>query len=429
MFGMPNYAGIGDFVGPLAEAMRQYREGNLQSAQNIVKQIGEGMDAYETQQRAGYQSAQAFRTRQLASQEARMFPEDVAYKRAQTGAQEALEVDRLRSGELSGARAETEEALRDPTVRYWEERPKTEQTRQALNEARTRESESKIVTPAQLNAVVDNTPELKEILGEKETYAESEIKLGLKILRDQALNAKDKKYLDYYDARIKYTDKLGSLADVKAKNIREGKSASGTLLSPYQQMAQLKVDAVRDMVENGTPLPQALNMVSKGLSPSAVQNMINDTTKILSDVMLSDEEKADAAETVEVLKKMRDSMIAPYKEQPQGQAGGTPVIDWDDWSSRSSQAKAKFLIEQKNQGVKRVVIEKLGKPDSEYTLNPDGTWAWQKVGQTQAKQAQPQTKAQAPKQTTTPKTKKQAMQRPEQQLTDEQKRLLDIFAE
>ena len=250
---------------------------------------------------------------------------------------------------------------------------------------------------------------MKEILGEKETYTESEIKLGLKILRDQALNAKDKKYLDYYDARIKYTDKLGSLADVRAKNIREGKSASGSPLSPYQQMAQLKVDAVRDMVENGTPLPQALNMVSKGLSPSAVQNMINDTTKILSDVMLSDEEKADAAETVEVLKKMRDSMIAPYKDQPQGQTGGTPVLDYDSWSSVSGPAKAKYLIERKNEGVKRVIIEKLGKPDSEYTLNPDGTWTWQEIKQNQVKQAQPQTKAQAPKQATTqPKPTQQA---------------------
>ena len=426
---MPNYAGIGDFVGPLAEAMRQYREGNPQSAQNMVKQINELMNAYETQQRAGYQSAQAFRTQQLADQEAQMFPQKQAYERARTGAQEALGEQRLRSGELSGARTETEKALLDPRTQYAEERPKTERTRQALNEARTRESESKIVTPAQLNAVVDNTPELKEILGEKENYTESEIKLGLKILRDQALNAKDKKYLDYYDARIKYTDKLGSLADVRAKNIREGKSASGSPLSPYQQMAQLKVDAVRDMVENGTPLPQALNMVSKGLSPSAVQNMINDTTKILSDVMLSDEEKADAAETVEVLKKMRDSMIAPYKDQPQGQTGGTPVLDYDSWSSVSGPAKVKYLIERKNEGVKRVIIEKLGKPDSEYTLNPDGTWTWQEIKQKQVKQAQPQTKAQAPKQATTPTTKKQAMQRPEQQLADEQKRLLDMFSE
>ena len=126
---MPNYAGIGDFVGPLAEAMRQYREGNPQSAQNMVKQINELMNAYETQQRAGYQSAQAFRTQQLADQEAQMFPQKQAYERARTGAQEALGEQRLRSGELSGARTETEKALLDPRTQYAEERPKTERTR------------------------------------------------------------------------------------------------------------------------------------------------------------------------------------------------------------------------------------------------------------------------------------------------------------
>lgn len=411
---MPNYAGLADFLGPLHESMKAYNQGQKDRAKELLEQVNSLMDAYETQQRASYQSAQAYRTQQLAQNESAMAP----LKRE---SERQLGYQRGEAGKLSESRATTETEVRPYKV-------ETEKLRPDLITAQTDLAKSKVVSPADMRNLVVNTPELLNILGDKETYSKAEVDAGLKILRDQALNAKDAKQLEYIDARIGYTDKLGDVADARIADIKAGGTGGvgRSSSSELNRQRKLRNDAIESLMNEGYDYPSAANKVDSRMNARDLNSFISSLDEEIYNAKFNElsQEEIDAllAEKKYYEELRRNMVKRTFEKTPPSSAGKPPQYNFDDWRSLTPADRQKIQDEAKNNGVTRIDIYDDNRLVMQYRLLSNGRWGTTTMPQATQQPTTPKKETQKPVQ----KTQKAISNTG---LTPEQNKLLDKFAE
>ena len=394
---MRNYAGIADFVGPLAEAMKEYRAGNPDSAQNRIKQINDLMDAYETQQSARYKSAQAYNIEQLT-------PEEVLYKRAQTGERETAGLKNVEMGNLYKEEATTEKDMRQPTIEYKTQQGAVQAATVPLREQQTKTSQaqedvarSKIVPEEDLKFIIQNDPELQKVFSvvEKPTYAQ--LKAFLEIQESRAMtdgrvaNAeKARKSIEELDQRI-------SLSKAREAAIESGGTGGvGGGLKEIDRGRGFKNDEIQRYLDLGYNYTEATALMESGLTVKEIQGFINTINTQIPYVMGDAAEKQRLLESrayyVDLLEKRRN----PITKAPNAKTTNKETkIAFEIWDPMSDEEKAQALIEQKKKGVNRVTLTQNGKQVFVYNLLPNGQWTGVNLpntttGQASVKEGAPQ---------------------------------------
>ena len=270
-------------------------------------------------------------------------------------------------------------------------------TDRLYKESQTKLNLSQIATPESMKSMVDNTPELKAILGEKDSYSAEEIEAGLKILRNEALNNKDDKQVEYLDARILYTDQLTKTSKAKEQDIRAGDIEGD---NPYKDIARMKYKAILEQITNGKSISEAVKAVTFNLSPASIQNMINDLEATIANRSLRNTTaKAEAEKLLPVLRAMLNESLAPYQSEGARQqsalGSNTAVMDYQRWKTTPPEQMDKYLMDQPKEIDRVEIRDPSGKVVVQYSL-VDEVWEQKHLGTSATRPAATGAQRQAP---------------------------------
>lgn len=383
---MPNYAGLADFLGPLNESMKAYNEGQKDKAMELAKQVETLMNAYESQQRGRYQSAQAYRTQQQAGQEAELFP----YKK-----------------QLSEAEINTEQAQTDWTKQ-----------RAGISEAErvTKERENQAIIAGFNQWKITNPDKtIEDYMYEKvvkpsEDYAMNKAKeMGEQVKSEQALGAGRQYDLTQNQGIDKAYAGLGTTAgEVEAKTaiskmkeaeasaelekmrkeagISGGVGANGKPLTTLDAQRQMRIDAYKYALSQGMNPLQAYNSTSTRFGISSISSLIGDLNE--QNFMETDPNvKANNQRLINSLRGMQEQMIGGLQTDEQRKETETakqgvadfPYSEFKKYGlTKDINEFVLYLQEQLTKGIKKVrLVDDANRVIIEYNYDAEtGQWGY-----------------------------------------------------
>jgi hypothetical protein len=378
---MPNFARVADMVGGLRDAMADYRNNDRQAMQDKLSMVKQFMDIHSQETRGQLETAQA----QEASMRTSLLPGQLKAELSQQEIQR-LEQKRLYErqafeAEQAGKAWEEQNRILDDTeievyrnqapkgyANLWKSGITRSQADAILDHIKAIEGvrtvEAKTPDVIDWQKIIDANPELQGAYPSKEG-----IQTKLDLLKQNASEEKNQALIDRYQNLNDYVDQqertskaLELERQARTKAIAEGKTLSS---SPTAQLAQIKLDAIKELVAQGVPLEDAIRRFNGKDIITDLRTLINGARSELTNTLgLSEERKTELETKINNYESLLEDELqkrftpeqkekAGITQKVPGQAiGDTYTMPYDKWLPVPNDKKRLFLKEQAKKGIR-----------------------------------------------------------------------------
>jgi exonuclease VII small subunit len=376
---MPNFARVADMVGGLRGAIADYRNNDRQAMQDKLNMVKQFMDIHSQETRGQLETAQA----QEASMRTSLLPGQLKAELSQQEIQR-LEQKRLYErqafeAEQAGKAWEEQNRILDDTeievyrnqapkgyANLWKSGITRSQADAILDHIKAIEGvrtvEAKTPDVIDWQAIVDANPELQGTPPTKEG-----VQTKLDLLKQKATEDKNTNLADRYQSMIDWTEARTIETEAKTKEIEARTKAIGTgkNVSATQQLAQIKLDAIKELVSQDVPLEDAIKRFNGKDVITDLRTLINGARKELTDsIGLSEERKTELQTKINnyeaLLEDELQKRFTPEQKIKAGitkttlgtASGDTYTMPYSEWIAVPSDKKRLFLIEQAKKGIR-----------------------------------------------------------------------------